>query len=205
MFDQQNVIKEINKACNIYFNESSFILQPSRTNRFNISGSYISKAVNRNKNNSEEINVIKWFKDFWIYVDIRFEASETEIPNTFISISIFQGEESDEIKFQLFRAEWDNFDDNISHPQPHWHIYSDFKLEKSFNEMIVLLENEDGFSEFLNSEKAKVIDLKNFHFAMNGLWSIRGSHIHKIEEEEIMLNWFVGVLSHIKGQLEFVS
>lgn len=205
MFDQQNVIKEINKSCSIYFNDSTFILQPSRTNRFNIAGSYTSKAVNRNKNSNEEINVIKWFKDFWLYVDVRFEASGIDIPNTFISISVFQGDDDDERKFQLFRAEWDNFDDNISHPQPHWHIYSDQSLEKSFDEMIELLEGQDGFAEFLNEERAKGIDLKNIHFAMNGLWSVKGSHIHKIDREDVLLNWVQGVLSHIKSQLEHIS
>ncbi|MDT3404291.1 hypothetical protein [Mucilaginibacter terrae] len=205
MFDQQNVIKEINKSCSIYFDNSTFILQPSKANRFNIAGSYTSKAVNRNKNSNEEINVIKWFKDFWLFVDVRFEASGIDIPNTFISISVFQGEEKDERKFQLFRAEWDNFEDNIFHPQPHWHIYADQNLENSFEEMIELLEGQDGFADFLNEERSKGIDLKNMHFAMNGLWSTKGSHIHKIDREEIMLNWFQGVLSHIRIQLEHVA
>lgn len=150
------------------------------------------------------MSVIKWFNDFWLYIEIRFERSESGIPNTFISLSIFQGDNSDDRKKQLFRAEWDNFDNNENHPQPHWHVYPNYSFEKTFNEFLEMTDEANSFADLLNEEKSKLIDLKRIHFAMNGTWSNKGGHIHKISDENTIINWFQGVLAHIKSQLEYV-
>lgn len=205
MFNPNKVIEKINKTCKHYFPESSFCLSLNRINRFVISGDYLSKAINNHNNNREEVNVIKWFDDFWLYLDIRFEKSDASIPNTFISLAVFQGDDTDNVKSQLFRAEWDNFDNNDTHPQPHWHIYSNHSFEKSFTEFIEMLNEGNGFVDIINEEKSKGIDLKRIHFAMNGHWDTNGSCIHKISDENAIVNWFLGLLGHIKSQLESVK
>jgi len=203
MFDPKKIISKINNSCKNYFpKESMFLLRPIReNNRYIISGKYLEKAINNYNNDHEEVKVLWWFDDFWLYIEIRFQKSETDIPNTFISLSVFQGNDSDNNKKQLLRAEWDNFDDNDIHPQPHWHIYSDNSFEKTFVEMI----DDDSFADLLNEEKSKGIDLKKIHFAMNGNWGTNGSHIHKISDEDTIINWFQGLLGHIKSQLEYVK
>lgn len=205
MFNQPKIITKINKTCKNFFSESSFNLRRKTYNNFVISGNNLSKAINNYNNIQEEVNVIKWFSDFWLYVDIKFRKSENSITNIFISLSVFQGDDSDNAKKQLFRAEWDNFDNNDNHPQPHWHIYSNSGFENTFNEFVEKEDKSDSFIDSLNEEKSKVIDLKRVHFAMNGTWSTKGSHIHRISDEDTIINWFQGLLGHIKSQLEYVK
>ena len=200
MIDKNNLIEEINRTCRIFFVDSTFILHPNSVNRFKISGSNSSKAINNNKNSREEINVIKWFDNFWAYLDIRFENN-----NTFISLSIFQGEENDIVKNQLFRAEWDDYNSfDERHPQPHWHITSNQAIENTFKEYAEIDEN-DGFVATLNEEKSKIIDVNKIHFAMNGNWANNENHIHSISDNDKIINWFQGLFSHLKEELKYVS
>ena len=171
MLNPPEIIKELNRTCKLFFNDSSFNLDQKTYNKFIISGDYLTTAINHYKSSQEEVKVLKWFNDFWLYLDIRFEKSELSEINTFISLSIFQGEDSDNVKKQLFRAEWDNFDNNDNRPQPHWHIYPDYSFEKTFNEFLEIADKDNGFGELLNEENSKKIDLKRMHFAMNGAWS----------------------------------
>ncbi|QTA81632.1 Uncharacterized protein dnl_39740 [Desulfonema limicola] len=205
MLNPSEIIEEINKICKIIFHESSFNLKQKTYNRFIFSGNYPTKAINHYKNIREEVSVIKWFNDFWLYIDIRFEKSDIKDNiNTFISLSVFQGDDSDNIKKQLLRAEWDNFNNNDNHPQPHWHIYPDYNFEKTFNEFLEITE-EDSFIDLLNDEKSKRIDIKRIHFAMNGDWVTQNGHIHKITDKNTIINWLQGLLFHIKSQLEYVE
>lgn len=197
--DKKSLIDEINKTCRFFFAESTFFLQPSSANRFKISGSNSSKAINTNKNSKEEITVIKWFQNFWVYVDIRFENN-----NTFISISIFQGDDKND-KNQLFRAEWDDYNNHDEkHPQPHWHITSNQAIENTFKEYTDNFENED-FIAVLKAEKSRVIDVNKIHFAMNGNWINDQTHFHSINDKDKMVKWFQGLFSNMKIQLEYVS
>ncbi|MCI0515777.1 hypothetical protein L0128_21395 [candidate division KSB1 bacterium] len=205
MFHPDKAISEINKSCKNYFSESSFRLIQQRGERYIISGDYLSKAVNNYRNTEEEVKVIKWFADFWLYIEIRFEKSAESIPSTFISLSVFQGDDTDLIKKQLFRAEWDNFDDDDTHPQPHWHIFPVIPSIKSFSEFIETVDADRPFSKIIDDVKSRRIDLTRIHFAMNGQWSTNGSHFHKIRDENTMKYWFQGLLGHIKSQLEYVK
>jgi hypothetical protein len=202
----ENIIKGINNSCKHYFTESNFVLSPIFPNgyRYIISGNYMTKALNIHKNDKEEVKVLKWFDNFWLYIDIRFEKSETDMLNTFISLSVFHDQNHDENKTQLFRAEWDNFDHDDLHPQPHWHIYSDHdSKDKNFVESIEEDKKKENFENFL---KQPSIDIKRFHFAMNGDWAnTDGIHTHKLTNEESIINWFKGLLGHIKHQLDYVS
>ena len=199
MLDKVSLIEEINKTCKIFFVESTFFLYPSSANKFRISGDNTSKAINNYKNSREEINVIKWFNSFWIYLDIKFENS-----NTFISVSIFQGDEKDIEKNQLFRAEWDDYNNpDEKHPQPHWHITSNQAIENTFKEYAEIDDNE-GFVAVLNHEKSKIIDINKIHFAMNGNWINDENQIHPINNNDKIVKWFQGLFSSMKEQLEYV-
>lgn len=200
MLDKTRIINDINKSCKIFFTESSFFLHPSKANRFKITGDNVSKAINNYNNSLEEVDVIKWFDDFWVYIIIRFENQ-----NTFISLSVFQGKENDEKKNQLFRAEWDDYNaEDGYHPQPHWHITSNQAIESTFEEYAIGFENDD-FLDTLKAEKSKTIDVNQIHFAMNGNWINNGTHIHSLNNEEIIIKWFQGLLSHLKQQLKYVK
>jgi len=198
--EQLSLIEDINNSCRLFFSESTFFLRPSKTNRFMLTGSYSSSAINNHGNTSEEINVIKWFDDLWIYIEIKFENQ-----NTFISLSVFQGVDSDCVKHQLFRAEWDDYNnDEEKHPQPHWHITSNQGIEKTFVEL-ASLDDADTFVNLLKEEKSKLIDVSKIHFAMNGNWINNESEIHSLDDKPKIINWFNGLFAHLKVQLEYVK
>lgn len=200
MLDKVKIIDGINKSCKVFFAETSFFLHPSSTNRFKISGDNASKAMNNYNGYLEEIIVIKWFAEFWIYVDIKFEDQ-----NTFISLSVFQGQADNDFKHQLFRAEWDDYNNpEERHPQPHWHITSNQVIENTFEE-IANLSDSDTFLSMLKEEKSKIVDINKFHFAMIGNWINDETHIHLLDNEERIIKWFQGILSHMKIQLEYVT
>jgi len=206
-FNSSTVTKEVNKLLKIFFPESNLQLF-FKNNKFFINGKVSSKAINNYENDRKEINVIQWFDNFWVYVDIKllFNEFRNDFPNIFASISFFQGDEIDEIKNQLFRAEWDNYrDGNTKHPQPHWHIYPVQYHHQAFDEYLKATEE---FVGFLSDERLHVIEIKRIHFAMNGQWdngANEKSHHHEITEEKALVNWFIGLLNHIKTQLEYVS
>lgn len=217
-----------------HFENSTFQLYESSYNKFVINGNYLSKATNINKNGKFPVNTLNWFEDFWVYFEIKFSKVELEsfskkteresyelrlrennvkIANDYyninVTLSIFQGEESDDHKTQLFRAEWDNYDDNLNHPQPHWQInpfkYSS-KTYETFEEWIGLADEETFESTLASDTKnSELIKINKFHFAMSGQWAENKNHIHKINNEPVLLNWLNGMLAHIKDQLKFVK
>lgn len=206
MIDPKSLIENINKTCRYLFEESSFYLHPITTNRYKISGNVVSQAINFRQEVKDEVTVIKWFGDFWLYVEIDFIETKLDFikRNCFISLSVFQGKNSVESKHQLFRAEWDDYNDNQDkHPQPHWHITANKALE---NTLEVLKDDEEaeGFMSVLNEEKSKLINVNDIHFAMIGNWINNETHIHKLDDETKIVKWFFGLLSHIKTELEYL-
>ncbi|MEB3191753.1 MAG: hypothetical protein VKL42_15545 [Snowella sp.] len=138
-------IREINKKFSLLLPESGLRLVPKEnSNGFLVGGNTSSQAINNYDNEPKEVNVFNLFNDFWIYIDINLifdNSSRSNFPNIFVSISIFQGDGSDPIKNQLFRAEWDNYRDlKQEHPQPHWHIYPVQYHHKTFNDYLGLAE-----------------------------------------------------------------
>lgn len=204
----EKTIKELRKIGKIHISDS-FNLHRTRSLLYSITGNYISKALNIKKNDSELVNVLKWFDDFWIYIEIRFvpKKKKNEIPNIFFSLSIFHGLVEDENKLQLFRAEWDNYDKiSYRHPQPHWHIYTDndrIAFDKTFEEELET-EEENPFLDYI-AGKGDKIGLNKFHFAMNGQWSEKKTDIHKIVDSNDLVNWFLGLLMHIKDELKYLK
>ncbi len=204
---------KIEKVCKEYFRNSTFKLDEKIFGNYIISGNNLSHAINQYKNEKKEVNVLLWFNDFWIYFEMTLVPKPKAYPKIFITLSIFEGAASDSVKTQLFRADWDNYydeiDDNNKHPQPHWHIYpSKYKPEiiKDF-EAFINIKKEETFEDSLNPEyyDNKIINIIKFHFAMNGDWAVSKKHIHFIDKDEILLDWLSGLLGHIKEQLEFIN
>lgn len=201
MIEQLKFIDEINKSCKAFFLESTFFLHLSKANRFELKGNNFSKALNNYKNYGEEVSVLKWFDDYWLYLEIRFEDK-----NSFITISIFQGAPDDNKKNQLFRAEWDDYNNpDEKHPQPHWHITSNLAIENTFTKLIEDDEEEGFAAIILNEEKSKIIDINKIHFPMNGNWMNNDGHIHLINDITKMVKWFQGFFSTMREQLEYVK
>lgn len=194
------LIQSINKTCAPHFGVSTFYLHPKSANRFSISGSNTSKAINSYKNYREEINVINWFEEFWVYVDIEFQEK-----NTFISVSIFQGEPSVINKKQLLRAEWDDYNnDEEFHPQPHWHILNSEIIDESSFESFARNDHENGFAALLEESNSRTINIDKMHFAMNASWTENQGNVLKINDIEKVSNWFNGLFSHLKVELQYI-
>lgn len=225
------IIEKIKTACNDLFDEKLLFTSLSGVDRnYKITGVDLSQALNNRNGTYEPINVLKWFNDFWIYIDINFKQVlvESKFPSRFnksdkqayfdkfnkeylkinneyfniiITISVFQGDYQAETKKQLFRAEWDNYENNEFHPQPHWHFYPEKDSYSNLEVDIEEFETEDNI-DYIEVETKKEIDLKRMHFAINGQWAQNGIHIHKINDSKLLVNWISGILRHIKDQLE---
>jgi len=208
MSDFLGIVEKINKECKILFVEN-FKLVPSKGHHdiyiYRIEGS--SFALNRY--DFEPVKVLKWFDKFWLYIEIKFIVEKSkrvnkqiETTHTNISLSIYEGEDNDERKIQLFRAEWDDMNNPAEkHSQPHWHITSSQAIEKTFEEYSNHFDNGD-FISVLEKERSKLFDVKRIHFAMNGNWQENQTHIHTIKSADQISKWFKGLLSHIRLELE---
>lgn len=181
-----------------------FLLTQFKPNIYRLAPSNSSEAKNYYHNDVNTVQVEKWFNRYWLFVQIAFPN-----PNqTIISISIFQGENNDPEKSQLFRAEWDDYGDNtMNHPQPHWHFLTNKKLEENFSTFKEFLaeESTNGFLDLLDGQEKQEIDLSKFHFAMNGNWMNSDKHIHRINDEKNLSKWFGGLLAYLKEELEFID
>lgn len=191
------VIDNIIHACRKHFQLSVFNLHRKDYNNYVVSGDSLSKAMNRN-----EVNVLHWFDDFWIYIEIKFRQTEDALSQTTISISVFEGTEEDNYKTHLFRAEWDSFENNTKHPQQHWHIYPHKYNRQVYEEFEVFndLKTEDGFED--NLHNVGLVDIKKIHFTMKGRWISKDGHIHTISEINSLVIWMDSILEHIKYKLE---
>ncbi|MBI9039392.1 MAG: hypothetical protein JEY97_14765 [Bacteroidales bacterium] len=206
----KKIIDKLNNVGQNYV-DKTFNLLPKEALTYVINGKNISHAINQKKNNSLPVNVLNWFNDFWLYVEIRFVLNKSIskrkkiLPNIFFTLSVFQGK-VDKNKTQLFRADWDNYYDNSdNHPQPHWHIYAQREIEeqeKSFDEIVSTTDK--SFIKYIEKD-TKVVNIDRFHFAMNAQWSESKTDVHKIKIGSDLTDWFEGVLNHIKKELEYIK
>jgi len=194
----EKLIDCINKKCKKSINPAFNLSLFNRNYNFihyTINGT--STAVNRN----ESVKVLNWFDNFWLFLEIKFtniyKKKEQQIN---ISLSVFQGKDSDNKKNQLFRAEWDDYNNpEEKHAQPHWHITSNQALENSYKEHAGIFDELIFEKEF---EKENIIDVRKIHFAMNGDWQNSKGYIYKIEDEQQIVKWLQGALSYLRTELE---
>ena len=153
----------------------------------------------------ELVKVLNWFNNFWLFLEVKFrKVDEENEPQINISLSIFQGEDLDKEKYQLFRAEWDDYNNlDEKHAQPHWHITSSQMMENIFKEYIDSFNGSEFIKEFDN-KKQKIIDIKKIHFAMNGDWQNSGKIFHKIKSEQQVVKWLQGMLFYLRAELESI-
>jgi len=196
------IIQGIIDACKIHFEDSTFCLKSETMSLFVISGDIMSKGINNFREGRKQVNVLKWFEEFWIYMETSFVLIDKAFPRIFVSISVFQGKSEDEHKTQLFRAEWDSYENNKHHAQPHWHlyphkyhyrVYEDFE---AFNDM-----KNEGFETLIKDDFKKIIDIRRIHFAMNAEWAKNLGAIHPLADIDILKNWLQGLFSDIKFQI----
>lgn len=208
MSDYLGIVERINNDCKSLFIEN-FKLKPS-TGDYNIYAFRIegaSFAINRY--DLQPVKVLKWFNEFWVYLEVKFikEKSKNgnkqiEIIHTNISLSIYQGSDDDNRKVQLFRAEWDDLNNsNERHSQPHWHITSSQAIEKTMEEYSNHFDNGD-FMSLLEEMNSNIFDVKKIHFAMNGNWQENQTHVHSVKNAEQVSKWLQGLLTHIRTELE---
>ena len=206
MHRSKKIITKLNTIGKDYIDATFNLI--NKSDLFIINGDNISKAISQKKNDNKTVNVLNWFDDYWLYIEIKFipKSNKKSLPNTFFTLSIFKGNIDDEIKEQLFRAEWDNYENqSYKHPQPHWHIYTSNEkeeLQQTVEEAIA--QTDDTFIDFIE-DKNEFTNLSSFHFAMNGQWSNKNTDVHKIENETDLINWFAGVLNHLKKELKYLN
>ncbi|GAB1463691.1 hypothetical protein [Pedobacter sp.] len=209
MLDVKNVIHAINKALEPFFikGEGGYfsLSQHKSSNVFRLKlAEDCSDAYDDYGNGGDSVKVVKWFSDYWLFVEIKFHHPK----GVLITLSIFQGNETDSSKNQLFRAEWDDYEDgSMNHPQPHWHFLSNKSIENTVSSFAEIASNDikDTFEEVLNEEKSKTIDLSKFHFAMNGDWNNTSAHIHAVNNENSLARWFGGLLAYLKTELKYID
>ncbi|MDR2652442.1 MAG: hypothetical protein LBC68_09050 [Prevotellaceae bacterium] len=204
----EKIKESVNKGCKNFFDKRFELTKcetPNNRRLYVIKGT--SWAVNRFDIPQESVQVLNWFDDFWLYLEIKFSTNTETIRKnvkTFdihISLSVFQGEDNDNEKYQLFRAEWADYNNpDEKRAQPHWHITSSQAIENTFYKYANSFVRDD-FIQLLENEKQKVFDVKKIHFAMNGNWANNNMYIHKITDEQQVAKWLQGVLSHLRYEL----
>lgn len=200
-----NIIPLLNKVVKNHFANSDFSYHHKPPDSYVSNGKPLSKALNHYRNNSFEVNVIKWFDKTWIYSTIEFKRDDLDKIQSF-TLSVFWGEEDDPEKKQLFRAEWDFYSGNTEHPQPHWHFYPNKEIDYLKNTFTELVKEEESksFLEELSEERSlDSFPIEKFHFAMNAKWAEKSGHIHSYDDVEEFINWFDGLLGHIRNQLSY--
>jgi hypothetical protein len=218
----RDLIKLIKKLCNeILPANSCFIDKPGiNGSKYVLQGSERSEAIGRD--NETPITIHRWFEKYWLYLDIRFDNVEVPQKSkskktrnllesshfkedldhclyinknyyrVFVFVTVFYGEKESDKKTQLFRAEWDSYPDNKTHPQPHWHFHQ--QRESVYG-------NEDFDQVF---DDVQEYSIEKIHFAMNGQWAVNnGECIHHINDGKALARWLAGLLTHIQLQLMY--
>lgn len=153
-------------------------------------------------------------KSYWLAVTIFFQTQPTTKKYLLESISllIFEGIRSDEMKTALLRAEWDCYGDDVTaHAQPHWHVY------------LAALNNAPtepaGFAQAMNVREFSATDettppnnndsweANKFHFAMASKWHIdeKCSLQEQFNDVSSIAKWIAGCLNYTKEQLIYIS
>ena len=200
----KELIKCINASCKKSISPAFNLSQCNNNHNFI---HYVIDGNSYAVNKQELVKVLKWFDDFWLFIEIKFSLPgkkdvRKKDMQINISVSVFHGEDSDNKKYQLFRAEWDDYDNlDEEHAQPHWHIISIQKNENIFEKYSDDKVEEYDFSRTEKKNK-RMFDISKIHFAMNGNWQNDGTYIHRMKSEQQIVNWLQGMLSHLWSELE---
>lgn len=148
------------------------------------------------------VTVTPWLNDkFAVYIKIKKMLSSTS-PLYFASICFFAKQGGDQYD-QLFRAEWDSYQDGVSHPQPHWHITTTKPIERRFKD----LETDGdlgGFAKLMEDEQRKSLNVPKMHFAMS--WkSYNFVENSQLNSEDLLIDWLTFLFGHVRTELTYIS
>ena len=163
--------------------------------------------------NNRKVYLRHWFDKYWIYMCVKFKEVDLQEYtnnsqkkyNALISVSFFY--QQDATYKQLFRAEWDEYE-NITHPQPHWHFTIVHPHQIMSWQDLNDVENND-FSELLAdngktySESVEIVNipLQNMHFAM--CQDING--VANEYTESNITSWVKLLFKNIRSELEYLK
>jgi len=200
----QDVINNLNRVVKSHFNNQTPSFKPVSVTSVLLVGQNNSLAVDHHKSTVEQVKVVNLFDEFWLSVYITFKPQKVLELLSF-SLSVFKGTEADDYKQQIFRAEWNYYENDSSHPQPHWHFYSNSEVEYLKKQFSEIVENDKGsfLSELANESQSKMRNVTKMHFAMNSQWQIRKGHSCSLESATTFINWFDGLLGHLKEELAY--
>lgn len=128
-----------------------------------------------------------------------------------VSLVVFEGEATDNIKTPILRAEWDAIQESpqrakqrstpVVHAQPHWHVYPTAAGTAEYAERAEpKFEADIQVFSFPQRHRAK-----QFHFAMASQWHTNGMDSHALDlEVDSLLRWLEGCLTYIRSQLTYV-
>jgi hypothetical protein len=71
----ESIISTLNKISRDYIS-ADFVFHKKQSFLYVNSGTNVSTAINIRKNDSQQVNVSKWFDDFWLYIELRYVRSE---------------------------------------------------------------------------------------------------------------------------------
>jgi hypothetical protein len=215
VIDVKDLIRGLNSFNKVFFNKQAPVCFAEKQSEYVLASNDCSKAIDIKRNESREVNVVRLAEDYWLYVVLKFVIKDTSTPHTsrsknspaiFFSLSLFQGEHSDDKKTQLFRAEFDSYDTNSNHPQPHWHfLVGDNYSMPPYNFEEHLSKEKPRFDDFVSGEKRSALAMSKIHFAMCASWFKGEGHIFKAEDNKQFLDWYCGLLDHIKSQLKYLN
>lgn len=136
---------------------------------------------------------------YWLGASIDIEAGRKCFLKD-VSLIVFEGEMTDQIKNAAFRAEWHDFDDTEHiHAQPHWHVYS-------------IIDDFIQENRTILGEGPEVVDFKahgfapnkQFHFAMGSQWQLNSySHMCRLDFNNLY-KWLNGCINYIRGQFHYL-
>ncbi|MCA0232143.1 MAG: hypothetical protein LCH91_16865 [Bacteroidetes bacterium] len=166
------------------------------------------------------VKVVPFYRGYWLHFSIEFDLQSRSSKSydyylKGVALAIFYGSEAtNEEKLLMFRAEWDNKNDEdtrTDNPQPHWHFqnadsYVKAEYVADFNVFMGFKEEEStGFLEEIGEIRPqptpKSVNISGFHFAMSAGWIFEQPHKHILTEKSLKV-WLDKTLKHIKQQLE---
>lgn len=207
MKDKSILILKIEKAFKDYFDGGLTFTSQSNF-CYVVQGT--EYAINRFDIPSERVKVKHWYSDIWIYVKIQFQAQREKgkdcILLPFVSISFFQKNGGD--VNQMFRAEWDSFIGEATHPQPHWHITSNLALEKALEDLQNPQNEHDEaniFADLFSSEKKDLLNIHSMHFAMAGSWIKDGKMVSSLSNDEQIIDWMKYLFEHVHTEIDYIT
>jgi hypothetical protein len=207
MFKDKETPKEI-QECRKYmarilsrrslFVKYQVLEQPRRRYYFTSEDSSMAEAGDR------VYSVVPFFNTgetkYWLSVSVEVTVGQN-LNLKGVSLVVFEGEATSEMKTPAFRAEWDCADplQTTKHAQPHWHVYS--VIDKSVENMGSAFKPEPQVKKF----KPKSLGTsRKFHFAMGSQWhKDKDSHTCQLDFDNLC-KWLDGCVSYIRAQFDYL-